>query len=64
MKLYDVGLVIVIITFIAIAIGTGSSYFFSDDNEVEEVCEVVIEATTGQDVDLSPESPEVKKTKP
>ena len=64
MKFYDLGMVIVIITFIAIALGTGSSYFFPPDNELEEVCEVVIETTTGVDVDLSRESPEVKKAKP
>jgi len=28
------------------------------DNPVEEVVEYVIEATTGEDIDLSPETPE------
>jgi hypothetical protein len=28
------------------------------DNPIEEVAEVIIEATTGEDIDLSPDTPE------
>lgn len=44
----------------AIAIGLISIKFCGNDNPIEEHCELIIEKTTGQDVDLSPDSPESK----
>lgn len=55
MKMHDGSLLIVIVIFVtAVVIGMGSTYFFGDDNEVEEVAEEVIQADTGMKIDLSP----------
>jgi len=51
------------IVFLALAIGAfcvGKFYFkLKDDNPVEEVAEYYIKDSTGLDIDLTPESPEV-----
>ena len=45
----------------AIIVGLLSSYFWYQDNPVEETTEVIIETQTGIDIDLSPQTPEVSK---
>lgn len=60
MKIYEAGTIVLIIVSLATLIGIGSSFFFEDDNQVEEVCEQVIEIATGNDMDLSQESIEEK----
>ena len=62
MKLYELGTIMLIITSITIVIGIGSRYFFGDDNQVEELCETIVEETTDIDVDFSPESKETKES--
>ena len=47
-----------IIIAIAALVGFSSYYIWGPDNRVEESCEKVIEIQTGEDIDLSPETPE------
>ena len=54
-------IIISIVAFVAL-VGYASSFFLGDDNKVEEACESVIEAQTGLDVDLTPNSVETQKT--
>lgn len=64
MKMFDAGLTIFIsILLICFIAGAGSIYFLGPDNAVEETAEEVIKKQTGVDVDLSPSTPEKKKTK-
>lgn len=70
MVLRELGLVILIVVFLATIVGTQAHKFSKsqhwtnkeeyrgDDQPVEEVCEEVNKALTGQDVDFTPESPE------
>lgn len=46
---------------LALVIGVCSIYFMGADNVVEEISEEIIKAKTGQDIDLSPNSPEQSK---
>ena len=54
-RLYDASL-IVIATIVGVCVLAGicSSYFFGDDNPVEQVAEKIIQEETGINVDLSP----------
>lgn len=62
-RLNDLSIPIVIIVVAGAAIvGWFSHVWLGDDNEVEEISEQIIESQTGQDVDLTPSSPEKKKT--
>lgn len=64
MKLYEMGLVILISSLIALAgIGYLSQKWLGDDNIIEEHVEEVIQDITGLDIDLSPNSPEEPKEK-
>lgn len=59
MKLFDAGLIILIVVISACAIGGAiSGYFWYQDNPVEEVAEEIIKNQTGIDVDLTPTTPE------
>ena len=51
-----------VIVAVSTAVGVGTVYLLKmpKDNPIEEVCETVIKAETGLDVDLSPGTPEVK----
>lgn len=65
MKLYEMGLVILISSLIALAgIGYLSQKWLGHDNEIEEHVEEVIEDITGVEIDLSPNSPEEPKKEP
>lgn len=54
----EVGSIIIIIVSLATAIGLLSVYVLEEDNPVEETCEQVIEIVTGNDIDLTENSPE------
>lgn len=41
-------------------IGLCSVYFLGEDNLVEEIAEEIIETKTGENLDLTPQSPENK----
>ena len=56
----EAGTIIIIIVSLATAIGLTSVYFLKDDNPVEESCEQVIKIATGNDIDLTENSPEKK----
>ena len=43
---------------VALAVGIFSKYIFGDDNLAEELSELFVFKTTGQDVDFSPDSEE------
>lgn len=43
-----------------VGIATKLVFKMKDDNQIEEVCEKIIEKQTGVDIDLSPGSPEKK----
>lgn len=62
-KLYEIGSLIIISIVVGICLigGLASTLFLGDDNPIEEVAEQVIEKETGQDVDLTPSSPEKNK---
>jgi hypothetical protein len=61
-KLYELGSLIIITVVVGICLiaGLTSTLFLGDDNPIEEIAEQVIEKETGQDVDLTPSSPEKK----
>lgn len=42
-------------------LGVASSYFFGNDNPVEQAVEAVIKTKTGMDLDLSPEPEKVQE---
>lgn len=45
-----------------ISFGVGHYYYkLADDNVVEEIAEMVIKQECGIDIDLTPDSPEIKK---
>lgn len=59
MKIYDAGLIILIVIVSACVIGGAlSGYFWYHDNPVEETAEQMIKDEIGLDVDLTPTSPE------
>lgn len=59
MKFRDTSLIIIVtVVGIAVIAGWVSSKIFGPDNPVEEIAETVIKDETGQDIDLSPQSPE------
>ena len=56
-----VKMISVAVFIVAIMAGIGSRYVFKKtDNPVEEIVEEIIKKRTGEDIDLSPETPEVK----
>lgn len=61
MKLYDLGVTVFVIIGLAIAAAVISQKYLGDDNVIEESSEEIIKYQTGIDIDLSPNSPEVKK---
>jgi len=61
MKLYDLTIVFICIILAAIAVGHISHEVTGeDDGIIEEACEEIILQVSGRDIDLTPESPEVK----
>lgn len=46
----------------AAVIGYASYKIWGPDNSVEETCEAIIKDTTGEDVDLTPDSPETTQS--
>ncbi len=50
-----------IIVAIAATVGCLSYYIGGSDNKVEEACEEIIKVETGEDIDLSPGTPELKQ---
>jgi hypothetical protein len=57
MRLYDGGVIIIIVAAIAI-IGMVSSRWLGDDNPIEEVAEDLVESQTGLALDFTPDSSE------
>ena len=67
-KMFDFGLIIIIIIAAGAAIAGYSAYKISGkaDGPVEEACETIIEDQLNMpdgSIDLSPETPEIKKVK-
>ena len=61
MKLYDVGLIIIVTVLVsAFVLGMVSNLLWGPHNEVEEVCEEIIKAETGLNIDLTPSPPDKK----
>lgn len=46
----------------AAVIGYASYKIWGPDNSVEETCETIIKDTTGEDIDLTPDSPETTQS--
>lgn len=62
MKLYDGGLIVlIVIVSICVVGGVASTFFWGNDNPIEETAEEIIKEKTGMDVDLTPSTPETKK---
>ena len=58
MKLFELVTLIIMVCICASVIGLASTYFCKDDAPIEEVCEEVIKAQSGLDIDLTPNSKE------
>lgn len=59
MKLYEGGLlVLIVIVSLCVVGGIASTFFLGHDNPVEETAEDIIKEKTGVDVDLTPSTPE------
>jgi len=59
MRMYELATV-VIVTVVGLCLGVGlvSKYWLGPDNVIEETAEKIIDAETGIDIDLTPESKE------
>ena len=61
MKLYDLSVIAALIGLAALAtVGYFSHKFLGHDNHVEEKIEEVVKEKTGLDVDLTPDTKEIK----
>ena len=58
MRLYDGGSTVLIVLGCIVVLGFVSQRFLGHDNLVEESAEYAIEAHTGVNIDLSPDSPD------
>jgi ABC-type glycerol-3-phosphate transport system substrate-binding protein len=58
MKLYECSSIALVIIVVALLAGMASGHWLSDDNEIEEISEEIIEYHTGIEIDLTPESQE------
>lgn len=54
-------IIVSVIVAIASVVGCLSYYIGGSDNQVEEACEEIIKIETGEDIDLSPGTPELKQ---
>jgi uncharacterized protein YpmB len=51
----------IIVVILVVIVGFSSAYFLGDDNALEEIAEEVIQQETGLNIDLTPNSLELKK---
>ncbi len=64
MKMYDAGLIVLVIVITTCVVaGTLSGIFWYKDNPIEETAEAIIKQETGVDIDLTPSTPEHSKPK-
>jgi len=54
-------IIVSVIVAIAATVGCLSYYIGGADNKIEEACEEIIKVETGEDIDLSPGTPELKQ---
>ena len=58
MKLYDGGIIFILLMVMVVAVGVLSDRFLGDDNVVEESSEAILSDQIGLNIDLSPKSKE------